>query len=117
MTFTVVTTAGDELTVTQDLDSAVVRASEALRDDPEMGTLDVYEVTRESPTGVLRKTVTFGPDADWQSVVVVLELGEKVEPPDGSWRPVDDDGYDPSDPKHPNWHSIRADIWDARAGK
>ncbi len=27
------------------------------------------------------------------------------------------DAYDPSDPKHPDFHSIHADIWDARAGK
>ena len=26
-------------------------------------------------------------------------------------------GYDRSDPKHPEFHSIHADIWDARDGK
>ena len=26
-------------------------------------------------------------------------------------------GYDLSDPKHPDFHSIHADIWDAREGK
>ena len=26
-------------------------------------------------------------------------------------------GYDISDPKHPDYHSIHADIWDAREGK
>jgi hypothetical protein len=25
--------------------------------------------------------------------------------------------YDLSDPKHPDFHSVHADIWDARAGK
>ena len=26
-------------------------------------------------------------------------------------------GYDLSDPKHPDFHSVHADIWDAREGK
>ena len=26
-------------------------------------------------------------------------------------------GYDASDPKHPDFHSVHADIWDAREGK
>ncbi len=29
----------------------------------------------------------------------------------------DADAYDPSDPKHPNWHSVHADLWDARSEK
>lgn len=38
---------------------------------------------------------------------------------DGSYRvePEDYDPYDPSDPKHRNYHSVHADIWDAREGK
>lgn len=31
--------------------------------------------------------------------------------------PDESGGYDISDPKHPNWHSIHADIWDSREGK
>ena len=31
--------------------------------------------------------------------------------------PDESGGYDRSDPKHPDFHSVRADIWDARAGK
>lgn len=31
--------------------------------------------------------------------------------------PDESGGYDLSDPKHPDWHSVHADIWDARAGK
>jgi hypothetical protein len=27
---------------------------------------------------------------------------------------MDDSGYDLDDPKHPDWHSIHADIWDQR---
>jgi hypothetical protein len=31
--------------------------------------------------------------------------------------PDESDGYDLSDPKHPEFHSVHADIWDARDGK
>jgi hypothetical protein len=31
--------------------------------------------------------------------------------------PDESGGYDPSDPKHPAYHSTHADIWDAREGK
>ncbi len=27
------------------------------------------------------------------------------------------EAYDASDPKHPEWHSVHADIWDANQGK
>ena len=37
---------------------------------------------------------------------------------DGSYRmEPDEDAYDPTDPKHPRYHSTHADIWDAREGK
>lgn len=37
---------------------------------------------------------------------------------DGSYRvEPDEDAYDPTDPKHPRFHSIHADIWDSREGK
>jgi hypothetical protein len=26
-------------------------------------------------------------------------------------------GYDRDDPKHPDWHSVHADLWDMREGK
>jgi hypothetical protein len=31
--------------------------------------------------------------------------------------PADDSGYSLSDPKHPEFHSVHVDIWDARDGK
>lgn len=31
--------------------------------------------------------------------------------------PDESGGYDVSDPKHPDFHSVHADIWDAREGK
>ena len=37
---------------------------------------------------------------------------------DGSYRvEPDEDAYDLTDPKHPRFHSVHADLWDARAGK
>lgn len=35
----------------------------------------------------------------------------------GGFALSDDSGYDRSDPKHPDWHSVHADIWDMREGK
>ena len=44
----------------------------------------------------------------------------------GDWRSVftcapedvdESSGYDRSDPKHPDWHSVHADLWDLKAGK
>lgn len=32
------------------------------------------------------------------------------EPDDGP----EDSGYAPDDPKHPDWHSVHADLWDLR---
>lgn len=64
---------------------------------------------------VQRRTVTFGPDADWQSVVVVLEPGERPEPPGPV--PYDwaaDNVYDLHDPKSPNFYSVHSDLWDMR---
>jgi hypothetical protein len=31
--------------------------------------------------------------------------------------PDESGGYDPSDPKHRNWHSVHADLYDQREGK
>lgn len=45
-----------------------------------------------------------------ERVVAVREDGSlRVEP--------DEDAYDPSDPKHPHWHSVHADHYDNREGK
>jgi len=60
------------------------------------------------------------PPRSWSAAVpqalddgVVVAIRE-----DGSYRvESDEDAYDPSDPKHPRFHSTHADIWDARAGK
>lgn len=122
--FTVETVSGDEVLRAETLAEATVWARNALEDDPEVGTLLIWE------DGVERRTVTFGPDADWQSVVVVLEPGEQIEPPtrvvaireDGSYRtePYDwaaDNVYDLHDPKHPHFYSVHSDLWDSREGK
>jgi hypothetical protein len=53
------------------------------------------------------------PEQAWiedQRVVAIRE--------DGSYRyDRDEDAYDPSDPKHRNWHSVHADLYDNREGK
>ena len=43
----------------------------------------------------------------------------KAQVKGGAFRcdPDESGGYDTSDPKHPDYHSTHADIWDARAGK
>ena len=124
-------TAGDILASRRELDEAVKAAKALLEDDPELRELTValYEPLR---------TVTFGPDADWQSVVVVLKPGEKIQPPgDSRWRDEDIEAYEfaardgvttdletgeefpapPSDPKHPDFHDTMAAVWDERPGK
>jgi hypothetical protein len=30
---------------------------------------------------------------------------------------ADSEAYDLSDPKHPDWHSVHADLYDSREGK
>ena len=41
------------------------------------------------------------------------DMAKATMPPDYDPRGA----YDIGDPKHPDWHSVHADIWDARAGK
>lgn len=63
------------------LDFAVEKAKKRLEDDPELAELTVWEI---HPSGNLishLKTITHGPDADWQSIVVALDPGEHVQPP------------------------------------
>lgn len=110
--FTVETVSGDEVLRAETLAEATVWARNALEDDPEVGTLLIWE------NGAERRTVTFGPDADWQSVVVVLKPGERPEPPGPV--PYDwaaDNVYDLHDPKHPRFYSVHSDLWDSREGK
>lgn len=44
----------------------------------------------------------------------LTEILDRVNDTVGTWEP---DGYDTDDPKHPEFHSVRADLWDTRAGK
>ena len=124
-------TAGCILASAPELSDAIQEATRRLEDDPELRELTValYEPLR---------TVTFGPDANWQSVVVVLKPGEKIQPPgDSRWRDEDIEAYEfamrdgittdletgeefpapPSDPKHPDYHDTMAAVWDERPGK
>jgi hypothetical protein len=45
------------------------------------------------------------------NVVAWLDDEDVVRPEE------DDSGYDVNDPKHPEWHSTHADLWDLREGK
>lgn len=63
------------------LDFAIDQAKNLLEDDPELGELTVWE---QHPSGNLmthHRTITHGPDANWQSIVVVLKPGEHVRAP------------------------------------
>ena len=123
--FTVQTAGGDVVATfssTEPLplnpvEMAIQDAKTRLSDDPELGELTVYAHVegREIEIGC----ATFVPDADWQSVVGWLWPGERITPPGpipAEFRcdPDESCGYDLSDPKHPDWHSVHADIWDAR---
>ena len=63
------------------LDDAVLAAVKMLEDDPEMSELTVWEVDRTGALLTHHRTITFGPDTRWNSVVVVLRPGEHVRPP------------------------------------
>jgi hypothetical protein len=109
------TTSGDILGTYSDQQQAITEAKTRLEDDPELGEVHVCRVE------VIGRA-THVPDSDWQSVVAWLWEGEKILPPGPvpavfACDPDESCGYALSDPKHPGFHSIHADIWDARAGK
>ena len=131
MTYLIENTAGDILVSAPELSDAIQEATRRLEDDPELRELDIFYSQHV-------RTITFGPDADWQSVVVVLKPGEKIQPPgDSRWRDEDIEAYEfaardgvttdletgeefpapPSDPKHPDFHDTMAAVWDERPGK
>lgn len=63
------------------MNAAVDEAVAMLYDDPEQGELTVWAL---NPSGNLithLRTVTFGPDANWDTVIVVLQPGEHVRAP------------------------------------
>lgn len=102
MRYTVENTAGDELEVHDTLTAATRSGVERLEDDPELGELLVYEVGRTAPTGTHMKTITHGPDANWDTIVVVLEPGERIGRPGYVPRQIteeDLEGYELGDPK------------------
>lgn len=63
------------------LDFAINQAKEKLEEDPELRELTVWEIDPSGNLVTHMNTITFGPDADWQSVVVVLKPGEHVQAP------------------------------------
>ena len=61
----------------------------------------------------LRELLDWAKEGRWQQRAFELQRSAM-----GILEPEDDDcGYDPSDPKHPNWHSVHSDLWDNRPGK
>lgn len=86
----------------EDVDDAADAARRLLEDDPELRELNVWEV---HPSGNLlthHRTITFGPDANWNSVVVVLKPGEHVQAPGPIPHRISEedlDGYSLDDPK------------------
>ncbi len=109
--YTLENAAGDILDAGgTDDETSIARAREMLENDPELGEIIVMEWREVA-------TVTHGPDANWNTQVVVLMPGEKIEAPDDSWKMPEDSGYDVSDPKHENFYSIHADLYDQREGK
>jgi hypothetical protein len=94
---------GDELdNGLSTLGHAIEAAVAMLDDDPEQGELTVWSI---HPSGNLiehLRTVTFGPDANWDTVIVVLKPGEHVRAPGPVPRRIreeDLDGYELDDPK------------------
>ena len=94
-------TAGDTLARAPELSDAIQEATRRLADNPELGELNIFYSQHV-------RTVTFGPDADWQSVVVVLKPGEKIQPPgDSRWRDEDIEAYERE-------HDAAVAVWDER---
>ena len=59
----------------------------------------------------------------WPGKIVFLRPNEKAPEPSRTWMteneirrfsPVSGEGYDRDDPKHPDWHSVHADLYDNR---
>jgi hypothetical protein len=86
---------GDWLAQRSNLDDAVREAKRLLADNPERGELIVAEWRHI-------KTVTFGPSADWDTEIVVLEPGERISAPGYVPHRISEEdleGYELDDPK------------------
>jgi hypothetical protein len=94
---------GDELSGPwRTLEWAIGDARDRLEDDPELGEVIVWEIDPSGNLVTHHRTVTFGPDANWQSEVVVLKPGERIRAPGRVPRRITEDdleGYDLGDPK------------------
>lgn len=90
----------------------------------------VYETAIEEDEGrfVLVLHTDNGPER-FEIHSCAIELYEQVRREIGPWvreaemaratmpQPYDGEGYDLDDPKHPDWHSTMAGVWDSRPGK
>lgn len=94
MRYLVETTDGDIIATSNELEVAVEEAKKRLTEDPELHELTValYEPLR---------TICWGPDENWDSVVTVLKPGEKLQPPgDSRWRDEDIAAYEQAHAAH-----------------
>lgn len=102
MTYAICDIDGEEHQRAETLDGAVELAGHLLADEPELHELTVWSI---HPSGNLiehLRTITFGPDASWNSVVVVLKPGEHVRAPGPIPHRISEEdleGYDLDDPK------------------
>ena len=121
--FIVMDNAGNEVSGQwRSKEAAVADAREMLEDDPERGELTVWELDEHEAFAYHVRTIAFGPDRDWQSVVVDLAPGERVTAPgpipaEFHCDPDESAGYALDDPKHPTFYERYAAAWDEREGK
>jgi hypothetical protein len=87
------------------------------QNDPYLGILDTvtdaYRVMNDAIQSIGRQLEAAAVDVG-NLQRRVAELERRVVTATRMERPADDSGYSPSDPKHPAWHSVHADIWDNR---
>ena len=61
--------------------------------------------------------MTFDEIEEKRDLTAGLEQEQTLEDVVSDWRHDALEAYALDDPKHPDWHSIHADIWDNREGK
>lgn len=121
--FLIEDTEGDILATAPTLEEAIEIAKVRLDDDPELRELDVFYSEHV-------RTIAFGPDENWNTQVVVLKPGEKIEAPTNAGADrfafmcspdesagLSDDPYDWNNPKSTAFHAVHADHYDQRKGK
>ena len=80
---------------------------------------EMHEARDAVARGVTLREFCCEPDESGGILVGIREDGSEhwEEDSDRKYDLAKEEGYDLSDPKHSQYHSIHADIWDAREGK